>query len=423
MKKTISFLLLLGIIFITASCKGENDISVLESESVKESLSGEEIPSETPAATEKSETLQNSENGVRILKAITEIPGTEEITDVDLRAKAVEYMLRMAEVKWVCGTTIDHSQISPNLIYKEGNSYYGMIYNNAYSNLEEFEDCLENGVYSPVSPDPKTTPGNSCSTSVLQAWQTVSPKCNYTYTIDMMPLVCDNGVVAVGDVPWEKYNGKARENGNTIETVLEEMTLDQAYEAYALTKPGDAFMRHTENGGHALMVTGETIVKRRSNGKVDPARSYVILTDQNSSFSYVRDLASSWGYNNKISFVKIFEEGYLPVTIPELRDNRTEKPYFYLDPAPSFENINYGIIRSTVKSNYRMTDLVIELSDENGVAASKSYHPHATSFSLDKAVRSLGNASFPNGKYTLSVTAGTPLLSSEVLRVEFTIDF
>lgn len=60
------------------------------------------------------------------------------------------------------------------------------------------------------------------------------------------------------------------------------ITAEQAYESYALVKPGDVFVS-TKGSSQGMLATGETTVVRGSDGKIDPAASTVVVTSTPSS--------------------------------------------------------------------------------------------------------------------------------------------
>ena len=408
MKKTLLLTSFVLAVFLLFSCGGDP----AETEDLAQTEYATDISTEETAMPAETEEVSAAE---------TESAEIEYITDVDLRAKAVEYMHRMANVEWTLSddTTLDFSAISHALVYTPG-KYLGFIYNHACSCVEDFEDLIAAGPYSNPGARAGDTPGNTCSTSILAAWQTVSPNVDYSYTIDMMPGVRENGVIPVGNVPWDKYDGSATVKGNTQTSVLGAMERNDVFEAYALVRPGDAFMRQLENGGHALMVTGDTVVVRNSDGTVKPDRSYVILTDQNSVINTKREFPSSWGYDVKSSFVSVYSEGYLPVTLPELVENKTERPYFKLDDGCDLSNLQYGRISCKVVSNYNINDVFITVSKDGTDVLSASLHPHKKNASISYAVRNLGIEKLESGTYRLTVTASTPLASETVLEAEFT---
>lgn len=426
MKKPISSILLVLLIITLSACGSR--IDELPSDTVEQTQTFESSSETAP------ETVPETEAGTSIsvtypyvINAVNGVPDPEEYADADLRQRAVDYMHEMANVVWTCGnkTRINFTFIAPSLDYRSGRTYMGMVYNwDLYSNFEAFVDGLENGVYNNVNSSTGNTPGNTCSTSILQAWQTVSPNVNYTYTIDMMPGVMKNGVVPIGNIDWSTYNGSETVKGNTRNSILKVTKAQTVYEAYALLLPGDALMRQFEGGGHALMCTGETTVSRNADGTINPNRSYTILTDQNSQMNNERKFESSWGYDRRKSFSSIYDDGYLPVTIPELRDGKTEKPYIVLSQLPSFDELHNGVLAEKAVSNYNILTFRSEIlkgNPDGEVIASYTAHPHKKSLELRTYITPLKIKTLDPGVYVLRLTGEVGLLEQEVLTVAFEI--
>lgn len=436
MKKLLSSLLLGLLIISLAACGGATDAPATDkTEPTETAETLPETAPETETAREtETETEPETEAGTvpsvtypHVIKAFEGIPDAEEYADADLRQTAVGYMRAMANVIWTAGskTSINFTFIAPSLDYRPGRTYMGMIYNwDLFSNFEAFVDTLENGVYNNDNATTGNVPGNTCSTSILHAWQTVSPKVDYSYTIDMMPGVRENGVIPVGNVDWSTYNGSRSVKGNTKNSVLNATPAQTVYEAYALLLPGDALMRQFENGGHALMCTGETTVSRKADGTIDPNKSYTVLTDQNTQMNNERGYPSSWGYDRHRSFSSIYGDGFLPVTIPELRDNKTEKPYIALPQLPSFNELGYGVIDGEAVSNYRLltfTSEILKGGPDGEVIASYSAHPHSKKVQLRTYITPLKIRTLDPGVYVLRLTGEVGLLEQEILTVAFEV--
>lgn len=348
-----------------------------------------------------------SKDKAKVISEQVGVPETQYITNKHLRSTVVNYMYKMANIEWTSRETIDNSHMSPSLIYEKGQTYYGMPYNwDSIVSFDKFSDAIKNG-------KSVLTMGNTCSTSILEAWQSVSNKVQYYYTADMMPGR-SKGTVAIGDIPWDDYDGE-----NTINSVLKATDQNTVYEAYALTHPGDAFMRHPN---HAMMVTGKTNVVRTSDGTIDPTNSKVILTHQNSPMNHTRNLPSSWKVDFTMTFSKLYSEGYLPVTIPELLENKTEKPYFILSKHIDPASLNTtGNLYAHIKSNYKIDTLKAELykNKESGkLVKSVTVHPNGDSAAINSTVKQFEINTLPSGKYYFKITASNTLATQKVLEIK-----
>lgn len=76
-----------------------------------------------------------------------------------------------------------------------------------------------------------------------------------------------------------KVPGSSKPNWRTAHSGI---TAEQAYEAYALAKPGDVSIS-TKGSSQLMIVTGETTVVRGTDGKIDPEASTVVVTNTPSS--------------------------------------------------------------------------------------------------------------------------------------------
>lgn len=340
--------------------------------------------------------------------------------EAKLREKVVQYMYDMANVEWTPGQEMNFGKHcnSPSLVYKPGQRYLGQMYNAGGNGIEVFLDALDaENTY--VSEDTSWCgPGNSCSSSVRRAWQQISPNVEYQYTVDMMPCFPETGVIAVGNIRWETYDGN-----NTSDSVLKETPKADVMEAYALTLPGDGMMRHSEQtGGHALMVTLEPTVVRDTEGNIDPDQSFLYMTDQNNTINNTRSLPSSWKVDAKVAFSKVYADGYLPVTIPELREEETVAPDFQAEGVPAGQDLLTTGVKGLIKSNYRLVSVTAELSKagSSGELVTRAVrHPYTKDFDLTELAAELMLRELPPGEYFFKVVAATGLGSDVVAEVAF----
>lgn len=344
-------------------------------------------------------------------------PDNNYIDDLDLRKIVVDYMHAMANVEWRAGITLDYSSYNSRLVYNKGQKYMGMIYNNAKVDLGAFNEQLSEGDVYNGETDWFKAPGNSCSTSIEHAWQLISPTVDYAYTINMMPYYEKTGVTAVGDIDWSVYDEK---NTNSI---IKGNDNEVIFEAYALVKPGDAVVRHFEEGGHALMATGETVISRRQDGKIITSRSYMILTEQNNLLNNKRKLPSSWSVDEQYTFEKLLSEGYLPVSIKELQEGITENATFSIsNPSGQKTFQTTGELRGDIESNYSIKTIKITLrsgSANGDIIKEKTVHPYSKTFSLKTVSDEFAIKDIASGNYYISVSTEAGLETREVFALSF----
>jgi hypothetical protein len=336
--------------------------------------------------------------------------------EVDLRQMAVDYMYAMANIQWTAGQQLDYSKYgAKNLVYESGQTYLGMVYNNNATGLEMFMSILD-GNNNHIGTDAgwDTAPGNSCATSIRHAWQQISTTVGFGYSADMMPCYRYSGVVAIGNIDWSVYDR------THTKTVFEGNSRDVILEAYALTLPGDALVRHWgDKGGHALMITKTPIVVRNDDGSINLVDSYLYLTDQNNNLNHKREHPSSWTVDAKVSFSTALQEGYLPVTIAELRDGVTLIPTFALTNAPTADVVAGGTVSGTIESNYCMNTVRVEVRSGDAVVAEAAAYPYDTKFLLSKLDDQLNIAGLPAGQYTLAVIAEVGLGTETLVELTF----
>lgn len=336
--------------------------------------------------------------------------------EVDLRQMVVDYMYAMASVEWTAGPLLDYSGYGAgNLIYEPGNTYLGMVYNNTATGLEMFLSVLDgNGQYTSTEINWNTAPGNSCATSIEHAWQQISPTVEYGYSADMMPCFRYSGVVAIGNIDWSVYDRTHTQTaiqGNKREDILE---------AYALTLPGDALVRHLgDAGGHALMITKTPTVVRNSDGSINPDESYMYLTEQNNYLNNSRGYPSSWSLDMPVSFSDALNGYYLPVTVAELRDGVTEAPWFEVTGGPAAETLASGTLTGSVESNYCMNTVRIEIMCGESMVACATAYPYTRSFSFGQLSDPLNIADLPTGEYTMIITAEVGLETKTLVETYF----
>ena len=321
--------------------------------------------------------------------------------EVNLRQMVVDYMYAMANIKWKAGTTIDYSKKgASSLKYESGKTYLGIAYNNNKTGLEMFASTIDSAlVFNPSTTDWDKMPGNSCATSIEHAWQQVSPTVEYGWSYDMMPYFSYSGVVAIGDIDWSIYNGKH------TATIIDHTPEQVVYEAYALMLPADCLVRYLDTGGHALMVTKNTIVARKPDGTIDPENSFLYLTDQNNYLNNKREYPSSWTLDRKVSFKSCREDLYLPVTIAELRDGKTLIPTASITSGLRPTTLAKNVCSGNVTANYCMNEIRVEVYRDGTLVRNVSDYPYTKTYSLGTLNDAVNLAGLGSGAFRVKVIA------------------
>jgi len=258
--------------------------------------------------------------------------------------------------------------------------------------------------------------GNQCSFGSYIGAGRVINSAKYSWTKNMVPA---NGFIPVGDYTIQEgvtsYSGGG--GYNTVK-VLEENGAEKMYEAYAGLKKGDSIVYYT-TAGHVVMISDDAVVERTADGKVDPAKSYVLVIDQTPGHSSMQNEAGdSFNYEKNVdakwTFDKLFKGNYVPYTFGEwlgtdpIESSKTE--YSYEGETITINQVN----GSVVTSNYGITDIYATVYHANGKEVYKlAIRATETSVMELKFNTKLANADIwgdletlnPKGEYTMKVYA------------------
>lgn len=360
------------------------------------------------------------------------------------RRKAVEAeMLRSMSVLWRCDEDIVYSYKStsagpeadavtnPGSIVKlkAGRIYSGLPYTHASGSADSFLSYGKqdrNGVYritGLASPSLNGTHGSNpyrccrlgtdCADAVFWAWAKVSSSIRFTWTGNMTEAF---GCIKVGEYVCDDISYE-----NTVKTVKQngESTM---FNAYAQLQKGDALVMYN-GSGHAILVKKIHVVYK--DGKINPSKSYAVIHEQVGSSArkgktyYDEDLDETvyilGTTNNKFSFQKLYDNGYLPITCKELIDPSPLEAPTVTDSLTQYtlEQLYQG----TLSSNYRISHVTIEITNADGKAVQSAtcyprevdmYEIQLLRFLVDSSLEVLNGKlepdALPEGTYTCTVT-------------------
>ena len=209
--------------------------------------------------------------------------------------------------------------------------------------------------------------GNQCSFGSYWGIGRVINSAAYSWTKAMTEK---NGFIKVGDYDMMEGVETFTSGGYNTIKVLEDNGAEKMYEAYAGLKAGDVIVYYT-TAGHVVMISADAVVERTADGKVDPAKSYVLVIDQTpghasmqneagDSFEYEKNVDAKW------TFEKLFKGNYVPYTFAE---------WLGTDPIESsVTEFNYEgesitmtqLSGKTITSNYGMSDIYAAVYHSNG---------------------------------------------------------
>lgn len=209
--------------------------------------------------------------------------------------------------------------------------------------------------------------GNQCSFASYWGWGRVINSANFGWTKNMLQV---NGFLRLGSYTYEDYLTALDATSRTTTDIMEENGRDTMYESYALLKAGDGIVYYT-TAGHVVMISQDAHVEYTAEGKIDPAKSYVIVIDQagtwtngqneeGDSFVYAANNDAKW------TFLYLYDHDYIPFTFAEWLGTdpieETEISYSHTGDTISMDQL-YG---SKITCNYGMSDIYAIIKDSKG---------------------------------------------------------
>lgn len=338
----------------------------------------------------------------------------EEIAE--LRSAIVAKMDEMADVEWTAGGTVDTkgqtSYTTP--AYKRGSKYYGMIYNNSRSSLEAFSSVLrENGLLTSdyildINTFWNTTPGVSCSTSIIGAYTYFINTVDKVIGAAMMLPTAGNGFVKAGN-----YNIPS--GAKTSDEILAANTKQTMAAAYAELKKGDVLISLWKNKSgtllsHSIMAYDDPEVVLNADGTVNGSASRLRTIEQTSSLSVYKDGLTSWR-RKTVSFDQLYvgtdSLRFIPVKYAKL-ESGINAPCWCVLRNPNPGRILKEGLRGTVESGYVVKNLTATVTGEDGQTVFRGVYSHEYVKTLNlAALRDLnsGLKSVPQGTYRITVSA------------------
>ena len=311
-----------------------------------------------------------------------------------LRKKVLDYMKKMATIEWTPEKTFmsfNPGNIGTKMfsIFRAGTTYYGLPYINFnMAEVETFEKWRHNA-YIPYSGTEEqlesihktadliaiggeilesaiknayTFPGSDCDSSVMMAWNTVidnnRPEVQKLQTVSSTLPGKNTGVVAVGDYNYSEYfddntDEMTKANGEQIMAA-----------AYSALQPADAVTFIRKNNGnarHIRMVSEYPYVEYTPEGDFDMEKSFITILDQagGAAARFIKEDNYASFQFKKYTFRELYEEGSLPISIPELTEGA------YVEENTFVEGFRYekGSFRGRICSNRQIISVRAVISD------------------------------------------------------------
>ena len=229
---------------------------------------------------------------------------------------------------------------------------------------------------------------SACSYGAMQGWNRVSNS-HGIKEMDSYSMYISN-IVPVGPYQYEpytyNYNFKDRQASNMIIAANGEETI---YESYACALPADGVF--SSSAYHVMMISQNPVVVRREDGTIDPEQSYVHVHEQKSTGTRTEDLnypqengvtmRPLGSVDQKYTFQKLLEKGYIPFTLKEfIGEDPVEPGKAWLGTQNAeLENgadLTAGVLFGyTLYANYNVCTIQVEVKTPDGKVLD-SYTPH-----------------------------------------------
>ncbi len=328
----------------------------------------------------KQESKKTETDDYSLMYPVSEIPNyalKEGATTDEIRQTAINAMHDALSVPWFTKKTIayhrDINGENVNFVAKTNYEYCGIPYTNGSSSLLHWLQYynFETGEITGIDETKlNESLGNSCATAVMWGWSAIST----TYKgIPSYTMNKSYGAYPVGDyaIPQSLNNYKSY----STDTICEDNGREKMFEAYSKVLPGDGLVSYTKTGkgNHAVMAIEKAHIEYNEEGAINEKTSYIVIQDQraghssNSSTYVITDEDGNKShYAGRTSAVfyyrDLFDQGYIPVTIPELTG---EKPYIpskvYLDKR-DIKSL-WELEKATSISNYKTVSLTLTATD------------------------------------------------------------
>lgn len=267
--------------------------------------------------------------------------------------------------------------------------------------------------------------GNTCASACVWAYLRVSNKIKTFWTSTWIPA---NGFVKVGDYKLTVND----DHGSSTKNICNNNGSKKMYAAYAQMKKADGLVQT----GHAVMAVADPVIVYNADGTINPNESYILIAEQKASFlteapskggvdlysplndkgifyrimgNYPGTIVNDNVKEMKWSFKFLYDEGYLPFTIPELcgQDPVEEAKitFSHYSSSISLTELN----TKAIYCNYAISDLHIIITDRAGNELyNKMYCQKPSSVSALKTI-SLNDAFNKNGLFENPKQIGSDL--------------
>ncbi len=402
MKKTISLILaILSLMMLCVGCGGNSE------------------PVETRAPAVQTDVAKPLTQEVLDALPIA----SSDMTVDELRQLCVDFMRYQNSIAWTP---------SKKFVYKNGDKFdawapgsvmggmpyitlgSGSLYNFMHF-YDERNGMLDIDAIEALKQPMREVVTNQCSGATYWAWARVSNSVTYEYTNTMF---AEHGCIPIGGyyIDPERKDFKYPTAIDTRD-VCKENGDQKMFRAYTKLLPGDGLVHFFgASGGHVMMASSKPVVVYDENGNIDGSKSYITILDQTfSSHWYDQENGvqknTFGGVDDKRTFKKLYNDGYLPFTIPEfVGENPVEKAEISASHTADTVKVD-ELSQMKITSNYPMSYTTITVKNAKGKVLF-SEHLYTCGLNIyeftpvDATVTNLdGLREFADGKNKIEITA------------------
>ena len=309
---------------------------------------------------------------------IDSIPIATADMDVrQLRQICVDFFREQLTFQWVLeedtvySSTYRHVSLKAGTVYM-GNPYtHGATRGNLYTAMEYYDPdtgVLRNPGY--TGQVFSRLIGNHCISGSFWGWARVI---NSTTSF----MGDETGLEAYGYLPLGDYSTAGvtqwvEGTGDTA-SLIRAAGKQTILEGYALLQMADGLFLYKANphGCHILMASQDAVVVRKTDGSIDPDKSYITILDQGSGWDKLEiggTTAYIQGGVDKVwTFTKLYNDGYVPITFGEfIGTNPVEKSVTSSSLSGLTTVTPAQLAEMTVTSNYSISHVRYSVTDKTG---------------------------------------------------------
>lgn len=349
---------------------------------------------------------------------INAIPiANDSMTEEQLRQICIDTFRLQLTFGWTPNVTTDYNSGMSDKTFYAGRVYGGPPYQsgrfgNIYKWMYFYDE--ENGMLDlSGGQDTLAKICNQCTGGAITGWGRVVNTMNFKDTGGINET---SGCLRVGPYSYdESVKYFTQRDTYTICTDNGAVTM---WESYAALKPADGIVNFKNNAdgssaGHVRMVSAVNVV-RNDDGDIDGLKSTLTYLDQWAEYSEATQSNGipyevEGGVDVVMTFMDVFNNGYLPFTFAELnKQDPVEKAEAILSVSGDSVKAT-DLARASIKSNYIMSDITVSVTDSSG---KEVYHNDSILFATLMPYEGLVNVAAPkaelekyaDGNHTVTVS-------------------